>query len=83
MQITTSWHEKGREEGIAQGIAQGITAGQVNLLLRQIKKRFGEVPADVEAQIRTLCSEEIEKIGEALFDLAGIDDLKKLLPARN
>ncbi|MGB9903984.1 MAG: DUF4351 domain-containing protein [Desulfotomaculales bacterium] len=83
MQITTSWHEKGREEGIAQGIAQGITAGQMNLLLKQIKKRFGEVPAEVEAKIRTLSSEEIEKIGEALFDLAGIDELKKLLPVRN
>jgi len=83
MQITTSWHEKGREEGIAQGIAQGITAGQVNLLLKQIKKRFGELPAEVEAKIRVLNSEEIEKIGEALFDLASIDDLKKLLPARN
>ncbi|MEW6276310.1 MAG: DUF4351 domain-containing protein, partial [Bacillota bacterium] len=79
MQITTSWHEKGR----AEGIAQGITAGQVNLLLKMIKKRFGELPAEVETKIRALNSEEIEKIGEALFDLAGIDDLKKLLAARN
>ena len=75
MQIATSWHEKGREEG--------ITAGQVFLLLKMIKKRFGELPAEVVAKIRVLNSEEIEKIGEALFDLAGIDDLKNLLPARN
>lgn len=75
MQITTSWHEKGR--------AEGITAGQVSLLLKMIKKRFGELPDEVEAKIRTLNSEEIEKIGEALFELASIDELKNLLPARN
>ncbi|MDD3880066.1 MAG: hypothetical protein PHP26_08770 [Syntrophomonas sp.] len=40
LEITTSWEEKGRVKGIAEGKAEG----QVSILLRQLKKKFGYLP---------------------------------------
>lgn len=71
MQITTSWHEKGRAEGRAEG--------QTQLVLRQLKKLFGEVPADVEEKIKAMGAERIERLGEALLDVKTIEELKPLL----
>ena len=67
MQITTSWPEKGRAEGQAQ------------LVLRQLKKLFGEVPADVEEKVKAMRVERIEQLGEALLDVKTIEELKPLL----
>ena len=67
MQITTSWHEKGWAEG------------QVHLVLRQLKKLLGEVPADVEEKIKAMGAEKLEQLGEALLDIKTIDELKPLI----
>jgi predicted transposase/invertase (TIGR01784 family) len=75
MQITTSWHEKGRTEGRMEG----RTEGQAQLVLRQLKKLFGEVPADVEEKIKAMRAERIEQLGEALLDVKTIEELKPLL----
>lgn len=67
MQFTTPWHEKGWIEG------------QSKLILRLLRKRFGEVPADLEQTIMTLKSERLEEVGEALFEINNIDELRKIL----
>lgn len=67
MQFTTPWHEKGWLEG------------QSKLILRQLKKRFGEVPADIEEIIKSLEREKLEEVGEALFEINSIEELRKLL----
>ncbi len=71
MQITTPWHEKGRMEGKIEG--------KVEILLRQLKKRFGEVPEDVERGIKSLATERLGEVGEALFDINTLDELRKML----
>ncbi|ABO49108.1 conserved hypothetical protein [Desulforamulus reducens MI-1] len=71
MQITTPWHEKGRMEGKLEG--------QLALVLRQLKKRFGEVPEDIEKLIKSLNTDKLEEVGEALFDINNIDELRKML----
>lgn len=42
---------KGKAEGEARGKAQGELAESRALLLRLLKKRFGEVPEDVKTRI--------------------------------
>jgi len=71
MQLTTPWHEKGRIEGTLEGKIEGQSA----LILRLLKKRFGEVPEDVEKLIRSLSSERLEEVGEALLDINNIEEL--------
>ncbi|MEW6698234.1 MAG: DUF4351 domain-containing protein [Bacillota bacterium] len=75
MQLTTPWHEKGRIEGRIEGKVEG----KVEILLRQLKKRFGEVPEDVEKGIKSLATDRLGEVGEALFDINTLDELRKML----
>ena len=79
MEITTSWHEKGRAEGLAEGRAEGLVEGQIALVLRQVRKRFGQVPAELEQALRSLSREQIEALGEALLDAKNLDELRAMM----
>ena len=67
MEITTSWHEK------------GLIEGQIALVLRQVRKRFGQVPAELEQALRSLSREQIEALGEALLDVKSLDELRQMM----
>ena len=67
MEITTSWHEK------------GLIEGQIALVLRLVRKRFGQVPAELEQALRSLSREQIEALGEALLDAKNLDELRAMM----
>jgi predicted transposase/invertase (TIGR01784 family) len=67
--------EEGREEGIAEGEQRGRTEGERSLVLRQLTRRVGTLPATVEAQVQALALPQLEALGEALLDFAVLDDL--------
>lgn len=61
--------------GEAKGKAEGIVEGEINLILRQLQRRFGEIPLNLTQQIRQLSAEKLESLGESLLDFEGIVDL--------
>ena len=67
IELTTSWEEKGKIEG------------QAELLLKQLRKKFMVIPADMESQIRSLPGDRLEQLAEAIFDLKSIDDVQAFL----
>ncbi len=67
MEITTSWERKGRVEG------------QADLLIRLLKKKFTDVPAEIENQVKALPAEKSQELAEAIFDLKSIDDVEAFL----
>ena len=90
MQITTSWMrqgielgiEQGIELGIEQGIEQGIERGieqgierEKTLILRQLKRKLGEINPSLETKIMELSIDDVEVLGEALFDFSKVEDL--------
>lgn len=58
-----TWIEEGRQEGAAA------------FALRLLRKKFGEVSAETEAQIKSLSIGTLEELGEALFELGSADEL--------
>ncbi len=70
MQIVTSW----MEQGIAEGEQRGRTEGERSLVLHLLARHVGTLPATVEAQ-QALALLQLEALGEALLDFAGLDDL--------
>ncbi|MTJ50457.1 DUF4351 domain-containing protein [Dolichospermum sp. UHCC 0259] len=74
MEIVTSWMEEGIELGIETGIER-----EKNLILRQINRKFGKIDVELEARIRKLNVEIIEDLGEAIFDLDAVEDLRNWL----
>ncbi|KAF0250166.1 MAG: hypothetical protein FD167_432 [bacterium] len=79
MQIVTSWMEDGIQQGLQQGkkegLQQGKKDGELALILRLVKKRFGVVTRTIESKIGNLSLEKLEELGEALFDFTSEKDL--------
>jgi hypothetical protein len=71
MELVTSWME--------EGIEKGIEKGERGMVLRMLRKRFGTLDSAIVARIEALHKEDIEQLGEALFDFAGPADLDRWL----
>ncbi len=67
MQLTTSW----KEEGILEGRQQG----QLQLVLRLLARRVGDLPEATIAQIQQLSIAQRESLGDALLDFSSFEDL--------
>jgi len=67
--------EEGKEEGkLTEAIA---------LILRQLKKRFGEISLAITSQIEALSIEELECLGEDFLDFNRLADLEHWLEERS
>jgi predicted transposase YdaD len=67
--------EEATELGMQQGMQQGKQEGEVNLILRLLSKRFGEVPSQLKMQIEKLSLEQLEALTEVFLDFASLDNL--------
>jgi Domain of unknown function (DUF4351) len=71
--------EQGREEGLEQGREQGrlegLLVGEREILLRQLKKRFGPTATtpELNARIATANRDELERWSEKLLDCRTIE----------
>ena len=70
---------EGIKEGEAKGKAEGIKEGEISLILRQLKRRIGQISAKDESQITALSVEQLEALGEALLDFSSSDYLSDWL----
>jgi hypothetical protein len=66
-QIWTPLHEMGRAEGY------------VEVVLRQFRKRLGQVPADVESSVRALPPTKVLDLADALFEIDSTEHLRAWL----
>ena len=71
--------EQAVQEGVQQGIQQGRQQGEAYLLLRQLQRRFGEIPQNLQENIRNLPVERLEDLGLALLDFDTLTDLDNWL----
>lgn len=70
MQITTSWMEQGKQEEFERGVIR-----EKELILRLIKRKLGEISSELETQVKALNINDVEVLGEALFDFDTVEDL--------
>ena len=73
--------EQGLEKGLEKGLEQGLKTGELEITLRQLRRRCGALTATQEARIRALPVPELEALAEALLDFQGADDLNAWLAA--
>jgi len=53
---------------------EGFEKGEVSLMSRLIKKRFGNVSETLQSKLNTLSIEELELFAESLFDFNSLED---------
>ncbi len=66
---------KGIEIGREEGLEQGRQEGERKIVLRQIAKRFGPVPAAARKRIDALSASKLERIALRLLDAGSLDEL--------
>jgi hypothetical protein len=67
--------KEGRDEGLKEGRDEGLKEGGRNLLLRQLRARFGELPAAVVARIDAADVAELERWGERVLGARTLDEV--------
>jgi hypothetical protein len=63
---------------IKKGIQKGIEIGELKILRRQIKKRFGSVPKWAEERLAKLSAKELEELSVRVLDAKSIESLLKI-----
>jgi predicted transposase YdaD len=71
MQMTTSW----KEEGILEGMQQGMQQEGLSLIIRQLARKLGALPASALDAVRALDLSQLEDLGDALLDFSKREDL--------
>lgn len=75
MQYVTSIEELALEQGLLQGREQGLHQGQVNLLLRMLSRRFGDLPVWVKERLENATGTQIEAWSDAVFSAGSLTEL--------
>ena len=68
--------EEGREEGLEQGLKQGKIGEAVNLVMRLLTKKFGQLSPENRSFISGLSLPILEDLSEALLDFNHLNDLQ-------
>ena len=87
MELMNPWVKQGWEDGKLEGRQEGIKTGRQEgkeeLIVRQLNRRFGSVSTKVREQLNDLSSEQLNDLGEALFEFKTFADLETWLSRNN
>ena len=78
--------EKGEQRGEQRGLERGLQRGlerEISVILRQIRRRVGELTPSMEERIRALSITQLEDLAEALLDFSSPTDLTAWLDNLN
>jgi predicted transposase/invertase (TIGR01784 family) len=73
----TRVYQEAREEGREEGRQAGETA----VVLKQLQRKLGELPNEIQAQIMALSIEQLELLAEELLDFSKLENLTAWLAA--
>jgi predicted transposase YdaD len=67
------------QEGIQIGKQEGRREGEISLVMRLVRRKFGQPDQALTTKISNLTLEQLENLAEELLDFTTIDDLKRWL----
>ncbi|WP_298977555.1 DUF4351 domain-containing protein, partial [uncultured Thermosynechococcus sp.] len=71
----TRFYQEVYAEGRQEGLQQGLQQGEAAVVLRQLRRRFGSLPNELEEGIRRLSPDQIEALAEALLDFTDLEEV--------
>jgi flagellar biosynthesis/type III secretory pathway protein FliH len=80
--IAEKWVEQGIEEGIKQGRQEGRQEGQQVVIVRILRRRFGELPAELEGQIGRLGLEPLAGLVDLALEATELAEIEAYVAAK-
>jgi predicted transposase YdaD len=77
----TRFYQEVFQEGREEGREEGAQQAEANLLVRLLARNLGDLSESQETQIRALSLEQLDALGDALFDVADQNALDAWLQA--
>ncbi len=78
-QVRPEWEEEmlsiAAREWMAEGRAEGEKKGRADILLRQFRRKFGEVPDAAAERVRAAGIDELDEWSERFVDAVSLDDV--------
>jgi flagellar biosynthesis/type III secretory pathway protein FliH len=73
IQLKQQGLQQGMKQGMQQGQIQGILVGEAKTLKRLLVRRFGPLPASIEARIDVAAAEQLDAWLDALLDASSLE----------
>ncbi|MFM7255738.1 MAG: DUF4351 domain-containing protein, partial [Betaproteobacteria bacterium] len=67
--------QQGIQQGMQQGMQQGVQQGEIAVLKRQLHKRFGKLPEEVELRLHKATLEQLEVWADRVLDARTINEV--------
>jgi len=75
----TKVYQEAKQEGQQEGEQRGKIMALRETLHRQIARKFGRVPDDLNTKLAQLSLEQLGEIAEAIIDISSLEELENLL----
>ena len=69
------WTKQWEQQAMQKGMQEGMQKGEAEILLRQMKKKFGILPSEVESRIRQASSESLLSWSDNILTAKMIEDV--------
>lgn len=70
-----SGEDRAREQGTEQGIERGIEQGRADLLLKQLRLKFGDLPDEVRSRVRRASADDLDRWAAHVLTAGSLDDV--------
>ena len=67
--------ERGREQGLKQGLERGLELGRREMLLDQLRERFGALPDAAVARVTTAGLADLQAWSKRVLTAPGLDEV--------
>ena len=67
--------DQARHEGMREGVRQGRVEGERAVLERQLRRRFGPIPAELAQRLRQASADDLERWAENVLDASTLGDV--------
>ncbi len=72
-------YQQDRERAVNEGEQRGEQKGEQRLVIRLLNRRLGEIDTPLLERVRSLSTQKLEELGEALLDFSTVNDLETWL----
>ena len=69
------FRQEGLEQGMQQGIQQGMQRGEARLLLRQLQRKFGELPEAVQRRVEQADENTLLEWSDRVLTASWLDEV--------